>query len=74
MLAHPTTRVYMTCPQQPYHQLLAKPGIEGYFGSVGLGAVVGSELGRWDASAAAVGPDLVVVPTPLADDVAGLGQ
>ena len=36
--------------------------------------MVGSELGGRDAAAAAVRSDLVVVATPLGDDVAGLSQ
>jgi hypothetical protein len=34
--------------------------------------MVGGELGRRDAAAAAVRSNLVVVPSPLADDVASL--
>jgi len=41
---------------------------------LGLGTVVGSELCGRDATAAAVRPDLVVIPAPSIDHVAGLGK
>lgn len=39
-----------------------------------LGAVVGGELGGRDAAATAVRSDLIVVPPPFADHLAGLGE
>lgn len=36
--------------------------------------MVGSELGRWDSTAAAVWANLVVVAPPVGDDLPGLGQ
>lgn len=36
--------------------------------------MIGSELRWWDAAATAVGANLVVVTSPVGDNVAGLGE
>lgn len=36
--------------------------------------MIGGEFSRWDASATAVWPNFVVVPSPRSDDFSGLGQ